>query len=196
MRDDVFIHPTSDVSPQAQIGRGARIWHHCTVHAGAVIGENCLLSQNVYMEGEARLGDNVKVKNNVVLYDKVIVESDVFLGPCVVFTNVVNPRSFWPRKDEFKATLVKRGATIGANAVVVCGNTVGRYAMVGAGSVVTRDVADFVLAYGNPARARGFVCGCGVAFGRETGPEYRCPNCGSAYRLSGASAVALDRFGE
>jgi len=179
--DGVFIHPSADVSSKAIIGAGTRIWHHCTVLARATIGKNCLLSQNVYMEGRSILGDRVKVKNNVVLYDEVVVEDDAFLGPCCVFTNVLTPRSFWPRKDAFLTTRVSKGATIGANAVIVCGVTIGEYAMVGAGAVVTRDVPDFGLCFGNPAQLHGYVCYCGVKLADHLPEKIMCSSCGSTY---------------
>jgi UDP-2-acetamido-3-amino-2,3-dideoxy-glucuronate N-acetyltransferase len=179
--DEVFIHPSSEISPQAVIGQGTRIWQHCTVLAGAIIGENCMLSQNVFIEGRTRLGNHVKVKNNVSIYELVELEDDVFVGPSVVFTNVLNPRSRWPRKHEFKPTLVKKGASIGANATIVCGITIGRYAMVGAGSVVTRDVIDHALVYGNPARQHGWVCECGEMLPKDPGASYTCPVCGTPF---------------
>lgn len=186
MREDVFIHPTSEVSPQARVGKGTKIWQHCTVLAGAEVGERCLLSQNVYVEGRTRIGNNVKIKNNVSVYECVELEDDVFVGPSAVFTNVMTPRSHWPRKDEFLRTLVRKGATIGANATVVCGVTVGRYATVGAGSVVTRDVPDFALVYGVPARQRGWACHCGKLLeGVEKGATSRCDLCGSTYEWRG-----------
>ena len=184
MSEAIFVHPTSEVSPQARIGSGTKIWQHCTVLAGAEIGEQCLLSQNVYIEGRTRIGNNVKIKNNVSIYECVELEDDVFVGPSAVFTNVLTPRSHWPRKDEFLKTLVKKGATIGANATVVCGVTIGRYAMVGAGCVVTRDVADFALVYGVPAKQHGWACHCGNLFGMvEDGTTCRCDLCGSTYKL-------------
>jgi UDP-2-acetamido-3-amino-2,3-dideoxy-glucuronate N-acetyltransferase len=184
MHECVFIHPTSEVSPQARVGAGTKIWQRCTVLAGAEIGEDCLLSQNVYVEGRTRIGNNVKIKNNVSVYECVELEDDVFVGPSAVFTNVMTPRSHWPRKEAFLKTLVRKGATVGANATVVCGVTLGRYAMVGAGSVVTRDVPDFALVYGVPARQRGWACHCGELLeGVQKGATARCELCGSTYEL-------------
>jgi UDP-2-acetamido-3-amino-2,3-dideoxy-glucuronate N-acetyltransferase len=135
-----FAHPSAIIDPGARIGEGARIWHFCHVSAGAVLGENCILGQNVFVADGVSLGKGVKVQNNVSLYTGVVCEDDVFLGPSMVFTNVVNPRSFIERKNEFRPTLVKQGASIGANATVLCGITLGRYCMIGAGAVVTKDV--------------------------------------------------------
>jgi UDP-2-acetamido-3-amino-2,3-dideoxy-glucuronate N-acetyltransferase len=184
MSEGIYIHPTSEISPEARIGRGTKVWQHCTVLAGAEIGEGCLLSQNVYIEGRTRIGSNVKIKNNVSIYECVELEDDVFAGPSAVFTNVLTPRSHWPRKDQFLKTLVRKGATIGANATIVCGVTIGRYAMVGAGSVVTRDVPDFALVYGVPAKQHGWACQCGTLIGElEDGATYCCDLCGSTYEL-------------
>lgn len=182
--NDIFIHPTSEVSKGARIGKGTKVWQHCTILAGARIGKGCLLSQNVYIEGRTYIGNGVKIKNNVSIYEGVEVEDDVFIGPSVVFTNVVTPRSYWPRKDEFLKTLIKKGATIGANATILCGSVVGRYAMVGLGSVVTRSLPDFALAYGVPARQRGWVCYCGNPLNSVTKNTIcRCGLCGRAYKM-------------
>ena len=184
MSERILVHPTSEVSSQARIGSGTKIWQHCTFLAGAEIGEQCLLSQNVYIEGQTRIGNNVKIKNNVSIYECVELEDDVFIGPSAVFTNVLTPRSHWPRKDEFLPTLIKKGATIGANATVVCGVTIGRYAMVGAGSVVTRDVPDFALMYGVPAKQHGWVCHCGDLLGMiREGATRHCDLCRSIFEL-------------
>jgi UDP-2-acetamido-3-amino-2,3-dideoxy-glucuronate N-acetyltransferase len=173
-------HETAVVDPGAQIGAGTRIWHWVHVAANAQIGANCSLGQNVYV-GKARIGNNVKIQNNVSVYDAVILEDDVFCGPSMVFTNVINPRSHIVRKSEYKPTLVKRGATIGANAVIVCGTTIGSYAMIGAGAVITRDVPDFALTVGNPGRRIGWVCQCGVRL-HVADNEARCNACNSIYR--------------
>src|SRR5690242_12320373 len=148
---DYWAHETAIVDSGAYIGTGTRVWHWVHVCGGARIGANCVLGQNVFVGNKVVIGDNVRIQNNVSVYDDVTLEDDVFCGPSMVFTNVINPRSHVPRKDEYRKTLVRRGATIGANATIVCGNTVGRYAMVGAGSVVTRDVADYALVVGIPA---------------------------------------------
>jgi UDP-2-acetamido-3-amino-2,3-dideoxy-glucuronate N-acetyltransferase len=180
-----FVHETAVVDEPCSIGSGTKIWHFCHIMAGAVIGENCSLGQNVFVASGCVIGNNVKIQNNVSLYTGVTLEDDVFCGPSAVFTNVTNPRSHVSRKHEYRPTLVRRGATIGANATVVCGTTLGRYAFVGAGAVVTRDVPDFALVYGNPARLRGWMCRCGVRL--RMGPHAvgmvtaDCDACGRRY---------------
>jgi len=187
---ETFIHATAEVSPNAEIGAGAKIWQHCAVLAGARIGAGALLSQNVYVESGAVVGERTKIKNNVCLYSGVVLEEGVFVGPCAVFTNVRTPRAQWSRKDAFLPTRVCRGATIGANATIVCGVTVGPYALIGAGSVVTRDVPAHCLVYGNPARPRGWVCVCGeILPDKETG-EHACPRCASRWKLGGGAPEA------
>jgi UDP-2-acetamido-3-amino-2,3-dideoxy-glucuronate N-acetyltransferase len=151
------IHPTAVIDPGAVIGSGTRIWHFCHVMPEAVIGENCNLGQNVFIDNNTRIGNNVKIQNNVSVYNGVTLEDDVFIGPSVVFTNVINPRSFIERKSEFRPTIVKKGASVGANASIVCGVTIGEYAMIGAGAVVTKDIAPYALAVGNPATEVGQV---------------------------------------
>src|SRR5690606_19951816 len=154
-------HESSFVDAGAEIGDGTKIWHFCHIMSGSKIGSNCNIGQNVVISPEVIIGNNVKIQNNVSIYTGVIVEDDVFLGPSMVFTNVINPRSHVSRKEEYKTTLVKKGASIGANATIVCGTTLGQYCFIGAGAVVTKDVPDYALAYGNPARVRGWVCQCG-----------------------------------
>jgi UDP-2-acetamido-3-amino-2,3-dideoxy-glucuronate N-acetyltransferase len=151
------VHPTAVIDEGATIGEGTAIWHFSHVMSGAVIGRNCNIGQNVVISPQAILGDNVKVQNNVSVYTGVVCEDDVFLGPSCVFTNVINPRSFISRKEAFLPTLVKKGASIGANATIICGITIGEYALVGAGSVVTKDVPAYALITGNPGRQRGWV---------------------------------------
>lgn len=180
--------PTSLVSDDAQIGEGTRIWQFCNIMGGSVIGKNCNIGQNVFIESGVRIGNNVKVKNNIALYQGVVCEDDVFLGPNCVFTNVINPRSFIERKHEFKETVVQKGATIGANATIVCGNTIGRYAMVGAGTVVTHDVGEHHLIVGNPGKTVGYVCMCGVKL-QDKADLWRCPECGRQYRVTPDGAV-------
>lgn len=152
-----FKHESSYVDEGVEVGEGTKIWHFCHVMSGAKIGKNCSLGQNVNVGGKAIIGDGVKIQNNVSVYDNVVLEDDVFCGPSCVFTNVINPRAFVERKHEYKQTVIKRGASIGANATVVCGVTVGEYALIGAGSVVTKDVPAYALVYGSPARVRGKV---------------------------------------
>ena len=183
---DYFVHESSFVDEPCTIGKGTKIWHFCHIMGGSAIGRDCSFGQNVVLSPGCVIGDNVKIQNNVSVYTGVILEDDVFCGPSAVFTNVVNPRSHVSRKDQFRQTLVKRGATIGANATVVCGVTLGRYSFVGAGSVVTRDVPDYGMVYGNPARLRGWMCYCGIrlnlAISGERGQTSECSACGRRYR--------------
>lgn len=187
---DFFVHESSYVDDGCKIGEGTKIWHFCHIMPGAVIGSKCSIGQNVNIGSRAVLGNNCKIQNNVSIYDDVILEDDVFCGPSMVFTNVINPRAHIERKDEYKKTLLKQGATIGANATIVCGNTIGSYAMVGAGAVVTRDVPDFALVFGSPARIKGWICQCGVKldFAGETA---KCATCGDEYKLSGEKCERL-----
>ncbi len=157
-----FVHESTYIDEPCEIGEGTKIWHFSHVMKGSKIGQNCNIGQNVVISPGVILSNNVKVQNNVSIYTGVICEDDVFLGPSMVFTNVINPRAFIERKEEFKRTLIKRGASIGSNATLVCGNTIGEYAMIGAGTVVTGDIPDYALVYGNPARIKGWVCKCGV----------------------------------
>lgn len=155
--NDYFTHPTAVIDEGAVVGKGTKIWHFSHIMSEAIVGEGCNIGQNVVVSPKVILGNNVKVQNNVSVYTGVICEDDVFLGPSCVFTNVINPRSFIERKDEFKNTLVKRGASIGANATILCGIIIGEYAMIGAGAVVTKDVPDYALIVGNPGRQIGWV---------------------------------------
>jgi UDP-2-acetamido-3-amino-2,3-dideoxy-glucuronate N-acetyltransferase len=186
---DFFVHESSYVDEGAEIGAGTKIWHFSHVMSRSRIGRGCNIGQNVLVSSGVVLGDNVKIQNNVSLYTGVTCEDDVFLGPSMVFTNVVNPRSHVSRKDEYRATIVRRGATIGANATVVCGVTLGRYSFVGAGSVVTGDVPDYGLVFGNPARLRGWMCACGTRLAldhdRDEPKTAKCSECGSSYRRNG-----------
>ncbi|MDX1978672.1 MAG: acyltransferase [Bryobacteraceae bacterium] len=190
MEPNYFVHSSSFVDQPCEIGPHTKIWHFSHVMKNCRIGEGCNIGQNVVISPEVTIGNNVKIQNNVSVYTGCVLEDDVFCGPSMVFTNVVNPRSHVSRKDEYRTTLVRRGASLGANSTVVCGVTIGRYAFVGAGSVVTRDVPDYALVYGNPAKIRGWMCACGIKldFGqRETA---RCSTCGSEYIRSG-NAVEL-----
>lgn len=184
-----FVHASSYVDEPCEIGAGTKIWHFSHIMKNCRIGENCNIGQNVVVSPDVVLGNNVKVQNNVSIYTGCILEDDVFCGPSMVFTNVVNPRSHVLRRDEYKTTLVRRGASMGANSTIVCGTTIGRYAFVGAGSVVTRDVPDYALIYGNPAKIRGWMCACGIklAMGTGAGQESAaCAVCGKTYHRQGA----------
>jgi UDP-2-acetamido-3-amino-2,3-dideoxy-glucuronate N-acetyltransferase len=183
------VHPSAIVDAGAQIGEGSRVWHWVHVSAGARVGRNCVLGQNVYVGGRAVIGDNVKIQNGVSVYDAVTLEDDVFCGPSMVFTNVYNPRAAVSRKDEYRPTLVRRGATLGANCTIVCGVTIGEYAFIGAGSVVNRDVAAYALMVGVPARQIGWMSRSGERLAlplRGTG-ETACPRAGDRYVLNGDS---------
>ena len=188
--DKPFIHESAYVDDGAKVGAGTKIWHFSHVNAGAVIGERCSLGQNVVVMNDVTIGNNVKIQNNVSVYDAVELEDDVFCGPSMVFTNVINPRSHVPRKDEYKRTRVRRGATIGANATIVCGVTLGEYSFVGAGSVVTSDVRPFALVVGVPGKQIGWMCQCGVKLDIPTAPSdvtttITCGACGSRYTYKG-----------
>ena len=188
-----FVHESSYVDEPCSIGRGTKVWHFSHVMKNSRIGERCNIGQNVVISPDVVIGNNVKIQNNVSVYTGCILEDDVFCGPSMVFTNVMNPRSHIERKSEYQTTLVCRGASLGANSTVVCGTTIGRYAFVGAGSVVTRDIPDYALVYGNPARVRGWMCACGIGleFGDdERSAVARCQSCGAEYRKRG-QRVAL-----
>ncbi|MBI3982223.1 MAG: N-acetyltransferase [Gemmatimonadetes bacterium] len=180
---EYFAHESSYVDPGAVVGDGTKIWHFCHVMPGAEIGERCSLGQNVVVMPGTRIGNNVKIQNNVSIYEGVVLEDDVFCGPSCVFTNVINPRSHVPRKHEYRRTHVRRGATIGANATIVCGVTLGEYAFIGAGAVVTSDVPGFALMVGVPARRVGWMCQCGERLHLSAGAS-TCVACGAAYRES------------
>lgn len=192
-----FVHESAYVDDGATIGAGTKIWHFCHVMPGAVIGARSSLGQNVVVMNGTRIGDNVKIQNNVSIYEGVILEDDVFCGPSMVFTNVLNPRSHVSRKSEYRQTLVKRGASIGANATIVCGSTLGEYAFVGAGAVVTKDVPPYALMVGVPARRLGWMCQCGerlpdtIPAGPNGGAA--CAACGTRYQRAGEGIEALTR---
>ena len=178
-----FAHESAYVDEGCAIGAGTKIWHFTHIMSGAIIGERCNLGQNVVISPDVVLGNNVKVQNNVSIYTGVILEDDVFCGPSMVFTNVINPRSHVVRKHEYQRTRVGRGASLGANCTVVCGHDIGKYAFIGAGSVVTRNVPDYALVVGNPGRITGWVCECGVklASGATPPAAATCASCGSRY---------------
>jgi len=182
-----FVHESSYVDQPCAIGSGTKVWHFSHVMKDSKIGENCNIGQNVVISPGVTIGNNVKIQNNVSIYTGCILEDDVFCGPSMVFTNVINPRSHVARKDEYRTTVVRRGASLGANCTVVCGTTIGRYAFVGAGSVVTRDIQDYALVYGNPARQHGWMCACGIALeiGDASGSQASCSVCGAQYVRSG-----------
>jgi len=183
-----FAHPTATIDPGSEIGSGTHIWHYSHVMTGARIGRGCVLGQNVFVARDVVIGDNVKIQNNVSIYEGVVLEDEVFCGPSMVFTNVLTPRSRISRRHQFQRTLVRRGVTIGANATVMCGHTVGRYAFIGAGAVITKDVPDHALVLGVPARIAGWVCQCGIRLpmGLDEGhEETACPECGKMYRRAG-----------
>lgn len=182
---EYFVHDTAVVDDGARIGQGTRIWHFSHVMSNAVLGERCNIGQNVVISPGCLIGSNVKIQNNVSVYTGVIIEDDVFCGPSMVFTNVINPRSHVVRRDEYRETRVCRGASIGANATVVCGVTLGQYCFVGAGAVVTKDIPAYGLVVGNPARPRGYVCWCGhkldLAWGSGEPATTSCGDCGRHY---------------
>jgi UDP-2-acetamido-3-amino-2,3-dideoxy-glucuronate N-acetyltransferase len=187
---DVFVHPTSVVNPNSSIGEGTKVWHYSHIMEGVQMGRDCVLGQNVFVGRNVVVGNNVKIQNNVSIYEGVHLEDAVFCGPSMVFTNVINPRSEVSRRDEFQPTLVKRGATLGANSTILCGNEIGKYALIGAGAVVTKDVPDFGLVVGNPGRLVGWVCQCGVQLD-FTSNEVHCGGCDRQYSRQGETVVEL-----
>lgn len=187
MNCDYFAHESSYIDDGCKVGSGTKIWHFSHVMNGAQVGENCNIGQNVVISIGVAVGNGVKIQNNVSLYTGVKIEDDVFLGPSCVFTNVINPRSFIERKSEYRETVVKKGASIGANATIVCGHSIGRYAFVGAGSVVTKDVPDFALVYGSPAVVKGYVCKCGERLILDASDT--CPACGKEYMFKNEGRV-------
>jgi UDP-2-acetamido-3-amino-2,3-dideoxy-glucuronate N-acetyltransferase len=188
--DPVFIHPSAICDPGAKIGPGTKIWHFCHIMSGAVIGSRCSLGQNVFVAATAVIGHGAKIQNNVSIYDGVVLEDDVFCGPSMVFTNVNNPRAAVNRRQDYETTLVCQGATIGANATIVCGAEIGRYAFIGAGAVVTADVADHALMVGVPARQVGWACACGERLAQgESG--FVCSRCATRYCVQAKRLVEV-----
>jgi UDP-2-acetamido-3-amino-2,3-dideoxy-glucuronate N-acetyltransferase len=197
---EYFVHQSSYVDDPCDIGAGTKIWHFSHVMAHASIGRNCSIGQNCFIAPYTSIGNNVKIQNNVSIYEGVVLEDDVFCGPSMVFTNVMTPRSGTPRNTsaDYLKTIVRRGASIGANATIICGNEIGEYAFVGAGAVVTRDVAPYTVVTGNPARVHGYACRCGLAlaFGTGHGRELTtavCASCGRGYERRGTAVHAIDR---
>lgn len=187
-----FVHESSYVDEPCRIGEGTKIWHFSHIMRDSVIGAKCNIGQNVVISPGVVLGNNVKIQNNVSVYTGVICEDDVFLGPSCVFTNVINPRSFIERKEEYKRTVIKVGASIGANATIVCGHNIGRYAFIGAGSVVTRDVPDYALVVGNPAKIIGYVCECGNRLVMES-DKFVCSACSKEYNKISQNLVPKEQ---
>lgn len=180
-----MLHESSFVDHPATIGDGTQIWHFCHISAHTSIGENCRIGQNVFVAPHVQIGNNVKIQNNVSVYEGVILEDYVFCGPSMVFTNVKTPRCEYPRNTsgDYLTTRVKKGASIGANATVVCGTTIGECAFIGAGSVVTKDVPDYAMAYGNPAQIQGWACACGDVMVKKDATELNCDRCGTYLKI-------------
>lgn len=196
MTTDWFAHETATIDDGAVIGAGTKIWHYCHVSSGCTIGERCSMGQNGFVAPGVVIGTNVKIQNNVSLYDGVVVEDDVFLGPSCVLTNVTNPRSHVSRKSEYRKTTLRRGCSIGANATLVCGHDVGRFAFVGAGAVVTRSVPPFAQVVGTPARIVGWRCQCGeklpLTADAAEGASAHCDACGSDYTMTASGELRWD----
>ena len=189
--DPIFIHPSSIVEEGAQIGKGTKVWHFCHLMPGSKVGEHCVIGQNVFIDNNTFIGNGVKIQNNVSIYNGVNIGEDVFVGPSVVFTNVTNPRSFIERKNEFKRTLIKKGATIGANATILCGVEIGQYAMIGAGAVVSKSIPDHALVMGNPARQTGWVSKAGHKLVFDDRNHAFCPQGHEGYILENNSISPL-----
>lgn len=192
MKPDYFVHESSYIDDGVKIGKGTKIWHFSHILEGVEIGRDCVVGQNVMMGPKVKIGNHCKIQNNVSIYKAVRLEDEVFCGPSCVFTNVYNPRAFIERKEEFRPTLVKTGATIGANATIICGVIIGRYAMVGAGALVRADIGDYALVVGVPARQIGWVCKCGVSLkGIKNNEIVQCSDCKNKYKLSGNKLTAI-----
>lgn len=179
-KGNYFVHKSSYVDEPSSIGEGTKIWHFSHIMSDCVIGKCCNIGQNVVISPDVVIGNNVKIQNNVSVYTGVVCEDDVFLGPSCVFTNVINPRSFISRKNEYRKTIIKKGASIGANATIVCGHNVGKYAFVAAGAVVTKDIPDYALVMGNPAKVKYYVCECSEKM-NFVDNKFVCPKCGLKY---------------
>jgi len=191
MEREYFAHETAVIDEGSRIGKGTKIWHFSHIMTGAEIGESCNIGQNVVISPGVRLGRNVKVQNNVSIYTGVICEDDVFLGPSMVFTNIINPRSAIIRKDSYVSTIVEKGASIGANSTIVCGNRIGRYSLIGAGAVVTRDVRPYALVVGNPARQTGWISEYGHKLQFDDKGFASCPESGEKYRIEDGNVLKV-----
>jgi UDP-2-acetamido-3-amino-2,3-dideoxy-glucuronate N-acetyltransferase len=194
-KPNYFVHETAVVDRPADIGEGTKIWHFSHVMSGAKIGKSCVIGQNVFIGATAEIGNNVKIQNSVSIYEGVMLEDDVFCGPACVFTNVIRPRSRYPRKERiFDATIVRKGVTIGANATIVCGVFIGAHAFIGAGSVVTSDVPAYAMVYGNPARQRGWVCECGdkLAASGKSARRFTCVACKRKYQKKSDGIIPVE----
>lgn len=191
MESNYFSHETAIIENTAIIGAGTKIWHFCHIMDNSEIGENCSLGQNVVISPYVKIGKNVKIQNNVSLYTGVICEDDVFLGPCCVFTNVINPRSFITRKSEFMKTIIRQGASIGANATIICGNTIGKYALIAAAAVICKDVPDFALMVGNPARQVAWISKAAIKLSFNKNNIAICSETGERYLLKGNKVILL-----
>ncbi|WP_371372121.1 acyltransferase [Sporomusa aerivorans] len=180
-----MVHPSSYIDEPSKIGDGTQIWHFCHISANVEIGQNCRIGQNVFVAGKVKIGNNVKIQNNVSVYEGVILEDYVFCGPSMVFTNVKTPRCEYPRNTstDYMTTLVQKGASIGANATIVCGTTIGKYAFVGAGSVVTKDIPDYAMVFGTPATIQGWVCACGDIIVKADANKVICNRCGTHLKI-------------
>ncbi len=181
--NNYFVHVSSFIDSNCTIGNGTKIWHFCHIMENSIIGDNCTIGQNVVISPFVTIGSNVKIQNNVSIYTGVEIENDVFVGPSCVFTNVINPRSFINRKNEFKKTIISKGASIGANSTIICGNHIGSYAFIGAGAVVTKDIKPNALVVGNPAKQIGWVCDCGSRLVENLENNFNCNNCNSNFML-------------
>jgi UDP-2-acetamido-3-amino-2,3-dideoxy-glucuronate N-acetyltransferase len=191
MEKNFFAHETAVIDESCRIGKGTKIWHFSHIMTGAEIGENCNIGQNVVVSPQVRLGRNVKVQNNVSIYTGVICEDDVFLGPSMVFTNIINPRSAVTRKEQYVTTIVEKGATIGANSTIICGNKIGKYSFIGAGAVVTKEVKPYALVVGNPARQTGWMSEFGHKLSFDASGMATCPESGERYRLENGNVSKI-----
>lgn len=187
-----FVHSSSYADEGSIIGEGTKIWHFCHIQKDARIGNNCVLGQNIYIGSGVIIGNNVKMQNNITIPNGVIIEDDVFIGPTVMFTNIINPRAFIDRKKEFKTTLVKKGASIGANSSIVCGNEIGKYSFIGAGSVVTKNVNDYSIFYGVPAKRKGWICECANKLKKINEEKWACEKCEKIYRYLNKKIIKIE----